>query len=159
MLSTTQGAVRRLRHLFVVGAVCMLALSGLVGSGHASSKLALGSSASRASGISVTLVDTTQTSEVVSGSPQSAAPGSVVALKVTATLASGDTWYSTSWAIGDGKVTCFNTPDHSGSGSATEYVSPVTLPELTPSPASVTVTLYPAAVAVVPRSAQPRIRS
>ena len=98
--------------------------------------------------VSATLVDaknrnTPVASPPPAGSPQAAAPGSFVSIKVTATLASGEAWRSTSYAFGNGSATCVNTPDHSHE-RPTEYVD-VTLPETTPNPASVTVRLYAAA--------------
>jgi uncharacterized repeat protein (TIGR01451 family) len=131
------------RRLLSAGAVVLfLALFGSVSFGHATSKPQLGSATAKAT-TSVTLVDTTQTGEVVAGSPQTAAPGSVVGLKVSATLGTSEKWYSTSWAIGDGQPTCANTANHGSTGAATETITGVTLPETTPSPASVTVRLYP----------------
>ena len=77
------------------------------------------------------------------GSPQEAAPGSFVAIKVTATLASGETWRSTSYAFGGGSATCDNDANRNDAGTVTEYVE-ATLPETTPTPGSVTVRLYAA---------------
>ena len=77
------------------------------------------------------------------GSPQEAAPGSFVAIKVTATLASGQTWRSTSYAFGSGSEACDNDANRSSAGTFTEYVE-ATLPETTPTPGSVTVRLYAA---------------
>src|SRR5262245_10935263 len=93
------------------------------------------------SGVSASLVDAYRRTEPVTGSPAAAAPGSLVAIKVTATLAQGNAWRSTSYAFGDGAATCADTADRTTSGTYTEYVQ-VTLPERTPTPGSVTVRLY-----------------
>ena len=78
------------------------------------------------------------------GSPPTAAPGSFVAIKVTATLTTTqEEWRSTSYAFGSGAATCVNTANHDTRDTFTEYVD-VTLPETTPTPGSVTVRLYTA---------------
>jgi uncharacterized repeat protein (TIGR01451 family) len=91
-----------------------------------------------AASATATLVDAKNHDEVVTGA---AAPGSVVDVKVTATLSTGERWYSTNYAIGSGSTTCLNTGNHTG-GTPTEYLDNVTLPEQTPSPARVMVRLY-----------------
>jgi len=50
------------------------------------------------SGISVSIVDAKNHNESVGAG---AAQGSVVAVAVSATVASGETWQSTSWSIAD----------------------------------------------------------
>ena len=93
------------------------------------------------------------------GSPQDAAPGSFVAIKVTATLASGETWRSTSYAFGSGSCDVrrrrriATTP-----APVTEYVD-ATLPETTPTPGSVTVRLYAATATRVLLAHRPSPRS
>ena len=64
------------------------------------------------------------------GSPQAAAPGSFVSIKVTATLTSGEAWRSTSYAFGSGSR---DVREHARPTPrpAHEYVD-VTLPETTP---------------------------
>ena len=104
---------------------------------------------STVTGVSATLVDAkNHTVPVASpppaGSPQEAAPGSFVAIKVTATLTTEqEDWRSTSYAFGNGSATCVDTDDNTTRNTFTEYVE-ATLPETTPTPGSVTVRLYTA---------------
>ena len=109
---------------------------------------AIGQAKPTATNVSATLVDAKDHTVPVAspppaGSPQEAAPGSFVAIKVTATLASGETWRSTSYAFGGGSATCDNDANRNDAGTVTEYVE-ATLPETTPTPGSVTVRLYAA---------------
>ena len=67
--------------------------------------------------VSATLVDAGDHNVPVAtppaGSPQAAAPGSFVAIKVTATLTTEqEEWRSTSYAFGSGSATCVDTADH-----------------------------------------------
>ena len=99
---------------------------------------AISAADSKVTGISVSLVDAKNNGDAVSGSPATAAPGSVVALKVSAN-APGTAWQSTSYAIG-GTTTCDSA--HSSGTSATAYTNDITLPETTPSPGTITVELF-----------------
>ena len=94
--------------------------------------------------VSATLVDAKNHTTPVTGTPPAAAPGSFVAIKVTATLTTEqEDWRSTSYAFGSGSATCVDTDDNTTTSTFTEYVD-VTLPETTPTPGSVTVRLYDA---------------
>jgi hypothetical protein len=151
---TESSEPRPVRRKLFLSAVCAFALLGFAPVAHAASKHRLGSEAAAATNVSVTLVDGNQTSEVLPGTPQEAPPGSAVALRVTATLASGETWRRTSYQLGNGPVVCVDTTDMSGAGARTVFVNParvtsganrtgggVTLPEAA-GPGSVTVTLW-----------------
>ena len=63
--------------------------------------VAISAAGSKVKDISVALVDATKNADAVSGTPATAAPGSVVALKVAANLQSA-TWLSTRYSIGGG---------------------------------------------------------
>ena len=109
---------------------------------------AIGQAKPTVTNVSATLVDAGDHNVPVvstppATSPPDAAPGSFVAIKVTATLASGEAWRSTSYAFGSGSQTCDNDANRSTAGTHTEYVD-ATLPETTPTPGSVTVRLYAA---------------
>jgi hypothetical protein len=105
--------------------LCLLLLFGFVPSVHAASKHRLGSDARAATNISVTLVDGNQTSVVLPETPQEASPGSAVAVRVTATLGSGEHWRRTSYQVGNGTVVCVNTTGAGpGVTTATVFVNP-----------------------------------
>ena len=127
----------RLRWAVLPASVGLLAMAALLWF------TAVGLAKPTVTNVSATLVDAKDHNAPVTGSPQEAAPGSFVAIKVTATLASGQTWRSTSYAFGGGSETCDNDANRSSAGTFTEYVE-ATLPETTPSPGSVTVRLYAA---------------
>jgi uncharacterized repeat protein (TIGR01451 family) len=104
---------------------------------------AFGQAAPSLSNVTLTLVDP-KSHDVVTDS--AAPPGSVVGVKVDATLGASDKWAATTLAIGDGPAGSCQSLGHTNTGSGgsgkayTEYVSSVTLPET--GPGSVTVRLY-----------------
>ena len=127
----------RLRWTVLPASVGLLAMAALLW------LTAVGLAKPTVTNVTATLVDAKDHNAPVTGSPPEAAPGSFVAIKVTATLASGQTWRSTSYAFGSGSEACDNDANRSSAGTFTEYVE-ATLPETTPSPGSVTVRLYAA---------------
>ena len=74
-----------------------------------------------ATGLIVGAVDAKNHAERVAGTPQAAAPGSVVDFQVTGTLAAGERWRSTSWQVGSAAQTCADTTDHTGAGTFSEF--------------------------------------
>ena len=76
--------------------------------------------APRVANVSIALVDASQTGTVVSGS---VAPGSVVRVKVTATVSTGgDRWRSTGLSLNGATATCLDTGDHNNAGTFSEVL-------------------------------------
>ena len=101
----------RLRWAVLPASVGLLAMAALLWF------TAVGLAKPTVTNVSATLVDAKDHNAPVAGSPPEAAPGSFVAIKVTATLASGQTWRSTSYAFGGGSEACDNDANRSSAGT------------------------------------------